>query len=193
MKKANGLAAMFKKFLIAEIAIVMFLSLFSASYVDAQGKRQISAAKRARIAADVDGARPGGPVQKKKSSRLAGPLSAAANPVIFAYDFLNDAIISFNAATPETLLTNVALVGLDLEAGELLEFIDFRPSDGMLYGVVTTDPPTPNARVVRIDPATGQVTNVSAATVPAIPALFRAGDINPVVDLLREVTDSVER
>jgi uncharacterized repeat protein (TIGR01451 family) len=194
MNKAIGLAPTFKRFLLAEIVLILFVSLVAVSSVEAQVKRQISAAKKARIAADVDGARPGGPVQKKQSFLKAGPLSPAENPVIFAYDFLNDSIISFNANTPETLLSNVLLTGLDLEAGELLEFIDFRPSDGMLYGVVTTDPPTPNARVVRINPTTGEVTNVSdTTTIPAIPGLFRGGDFNPVVDLLREVTDSVER
>lgn len=192
MKKATGFNTHAIIPITKKIVLSLLVGLLVFSHAQAQTTRELSAAKRARIAADVDGNRPG-PRPVRKVSNLGRRLAPTANPVIFAYDFLNDSLISFNANTPETLLTEVPLVGLDLDNNEILEFIDFRPSDGVLYGVVTNDPPTNNtARVVTINTTTGQVTNVGG-TIPAIPGLFRGGDFNPIVDLIREVTDNTSK
>lgn len=91
-------------------------------------------------------------------------------------------LISFNRAAPENILSVVDVTGL--AAGELLVGMDFRPSNGLLYAVGTSD------NLYRIDhTATGPTT--SATLVGALggnvvdPAVSYGVDINPVVDAMR--------
>ncbi|CAN5123376.1 hypothetical protein BH20ACI2_BH20ACI2_10630 [soil metagenome] len=143
----------------------------------------VSAAKQARIAADeasYDGSESLAPMV---------PQAPLVNPVIYAYDQLNDRLISFNAATPGTLLTNVALTGLDTANNEVIEFIDFRPANGVLYAVANKDGfPNRISRVVTINLATGAVSSVGGS-IPSITndLTFYGGDFNSVVDRIREV------
>ena len=97
-------------------------------------------------------------------------------------------LVSFKPATPATLDSNVAVTGL--AANETLLGIDFRPKDGLLYGI------TSNARIVTIDPATGAATvktTLSAdpadTTQPyaAVAGTAFAVDFNPVADRLRVI------
>ncbi len=146
----------------------------------------LSAAKQARVDADEAG--------NDGSASLAPmvPQAPLANPVVYAYDFESDRLISFNAATPGTLLTNVALTGLDTANNEVLEFIDFRPANDALYAVAIKDGfPAKITRVVSVDLGTGAVSSVGGALPPvSTSGLFFGGDFNPVVDRIREVDNA---
>nr|WP_315216409.1 DUF4394 domain-containing protein [uncultured Duganella sp.] len=113
-----------------------------------------------------------------------------AAPVV--YGLTSDGrIVSFKAATPNTLDTNVAITGLS--GSERLLGFDIRPKDGLLYGLSST------GRIVTIDPATGAIT--AKATLAADTAdssspfsnLIGTGfavDFNPVADRLRVISDT---
>ena len=115
----------------------------------------------------------------------------AATPVVFGLLDTGRGIVAFRPATPNTLTANVALAGLN--ANETLLGIDFRPRDGLLYGI------TSGARIVTIDAVTG-VTTVKATlaadaadtTLPfaSIAGTAFAVDFNPVADRLRVISDT---
>ena len=114
---------------------------------------------------------------------LASVGIAQAAPTIFAYNATGDRVISFDAVTPGTLSSDVALTGL--AAGEFLIGIDYRPATGTLYSVAIS--PTAS-RVVTINPTTGAVTGVGAGfTPPLATAPFYGIDFNPVPDRIRVV------
>ncbi len=149
---------------------------------------ELSAAKQARIAADeasYDGT-------GSESLAAMVPQAPLVNPVVYAYDFNNDRLISFNAATPNLLLTNIALTGLVTANNEALEFIEFRPANGVLYAVANKDglpnPLTRLTRVVTIDLATGAISSVGG-TISTLSntGIFYGGDINSVDDRIRRV------
>jgi hypothetical protein len=106
-----------------------------------------------------------------------------------AYGLTDDArLLAFKPATPGTIETNVAISGL--AGGETLLGIDFRPKDGLLYGITST------ARIVTIDPATGlaSVKATLAADAADLSAPYAgitgtafAVDFNPVADRLRVI------
>lgn len=109
-------------------------------------------------------------------------VSAQTSTIIYAYEDINNRLVSFNAASPGTLLTNIAITGLP--AGEFLGGIDFRPSNGVLYGVGSDD------RIYTINTTTGAATAVSAT--PFTPSADFAGefvgfDFEPVTDRIRLV------
>jgi hypothetical protein len=102
-----------------------------------------------------------------------------------------NALVTFDTATPATLSAPIALSGL--AGGETVLGVDFRPTDGLLYGVTNQN------RLVTINSATGAATVV--ATLAADPtdasAPFTAlngtsfgVDVNPIVDRLRVVSDT---
>ena len=114
-------------------------------------------------------------------------LRSPAAPVVFG---LADSsrLVSFKAATPNTVDTNVAITGLT--GAETLLGIDFRPKDGLLYGLTST------GRIVTIDTATGALTakatlsaDATDTTQPytAIAGTAFAVDFNPVADRLRVI------
>lgn len=85
-------------------------------------------------------------------------------------------IMRFSSATPSNV-TNIPVTGLG--AQELLG-MDFRPSDGKLYGVTTSN------MVVTIDTNTGAATMVSAAAFnPVLGNIFIGFDFNPTADRIR--------
>jgi hypothetical protein len=89
-------------------------------------------------------------------------------------------LVKLDTATPEKALASVKITGLG--ANESLIGIDFRPKDGLLYGVTTA------SRLYKIDKNTGAATAVGAtAFAPALdPAAIDFGfDVNPVADRLR--------
>ena len=117
-------------------------------------------------------------------------LRAAAAPL--AYGLADDGrLLAFKPATPNTIDASVAVTGLN--GGETLLGIDFRPKDGLLYGI------TSNARIVTIDTTTGAATlkatlaaDAADTTAPygaVIGAAF-AVDFNPVADRLRVIGDT---
>ena len=115
---------------------------------------------------------------------------ATPSPVVLG---LTDAgrIVGFRPATPNTLTLDTALAGLN--ANETVVGIDFRPRDGLLYGITSA------ARIVTIDAATGVTTvKASLAADPADTTAPYAGmtgtmfavDFNPVADRLRVISNT---
>ncbi|SFD39965.1 DUF4394 domain-containing protein [Massilia yuzhufengensis] len=114
---------------------------------------------------------------------------ATPAPVVLG---LTDAgrIVAFRPATPNVLTADVALAGLN--ANETVVGIDFRPKDGLLYGITSA------ARIVTIDAATGMTTvkaslaaDAADTTLPytgMVGTMF-AVDFNPVADRLRVISD----
>ncbi len=106
-------------------------------------------------------------------------------------------LISFNRASPGTERTSVTITGL--AAGETLIGIDFRPADGLLYGVAMNGGA---GRIYAIDTLSGVAT--SGMLLAADPADSTDGnaaysglsgtafgvDFNPVPDRLRVVSDT---
>jgi len=100
-------------------------------------------------------------------------------------------LVSFNRATPATLVGAIAVSGL--AAGETLVGIDIRPADGLLYGVTSA------GRIYTIVPSTGVATLKAtlAADVTDVTAPFTAltgtsfgVDFNPAADRLRVISDT---
>ena len=97
-------------------------------------------------------------------------------------------LLSFDRATPATIRTTATVTGL--QTGENLVGIDFRPADGLLYGVGST------GRIYTLNGVTGAATLKStlaadaADTSEPFTALTGTGfgvDFNPVADRLRIV------
>jgi len=116
-------------------------------------------------------------------------LRPAQGPVVLG---LTDAgrIVAFRPTAPNVLTGDVALAGLN--PNETVLGIDFRPRDGLLYGITSA------ARIVTIDAATGIATvKASLAADPADSTQPYAGmagsmfavDFNPVADRLRVISD----
>ncbi|MCW6051817.1 DUF4394 domain-containing protein [Lyngbya sp. CCAP 1446/10] len=106
-------------------------------------------------------------------------------PTAYALTVRNGAetIVGFNEAAPRAILSDVAVTGL--QPGESLLGIDFRPANGLLYGVGSSN------RLYAIDPVTGAASQVGSGqfAVPLTPGA--AGfDFNPTVDRIRFVNQA---
>ena len=92
-------------------------------------------------------------------------------------------LVSFNAMTPGTFITNAALTGLG--SGEQILGMDFRPADGLLYGVASNGTAS---RVVRINTTTAAVTGVGSGFTPALSTFtFYGVDFDPGTDQIHVV------
>jgi hypothetical protein len=91
-----------------------------------------------------------------------------------------NSLVMFNSATPGMVSAPVAISGLGM--GESIRSIDFRPADGMLYGLGSS------SRLYRIDTMTGAATNLSPSPF-AVPLRSdnSSMDFNPTVDRIRVV------
>jgi hypothetical protein len=87
------------------------------------------------------------------------------------------ALLAFRAERPAEV-RRVAPQGV---SGRLVG-IDRRPADGTLYGLSSTND------VYRIDPASGQATQVSSLTIPFDGEIYSGVDFNPQADRLRLVS-----
>jgi hypothetical protein len=97
-------------------------------------------------------------------------------------------LVGYDSDNPGTKLDTVTVTGLD--AGATLVGIDFRPSNGKLYGVAS------NSRLYTLEPGTGAATAVGptfakadGTAVPLTGAVFGV-DFNPSVDKLRIISDA---
>ncbi|HEY0063579.1 MAG TPA: DUF4394 domain-containing protein [Telluria sp.] len=118
----------------------------------------------------------------------APPMVEAGDTVILTS---GNKLLSFNLASAATIKTTVAVSGL--QGGENLIGIDYRPADGMLYGVGST------GRIYTINPGTGALTFKAAMLADAVDTSAPYGalagtafgvDFNPVADRLRVVSNS---
>ncbi len=100
-------------------------------------------------------------------------------------------IVSFERAAPGTLVSRIALSGL--QSGETLVGIDVRPASGVLYAVSN------QGRIYTVEPGTGMATlratlsgDASDSTSPftALAGTSFGMDFNPVVDRLRLVSNT---
>lgn len=91
------------------------------------------------------------------------------------------AIASFDSTATATVVS-IAVTGL--QPAETLVGIDLRPGDGLLYGIGST------SRLYTINPVTGVATQVGNAGAFTLNGTFFGTDFNPVVDRLREVSDT---
>jgi len=114
-----------------------------------------------------------------KPKKLEKPVTAYALTVRKGAE----TIVGFNEAAPRKILSDAAVTGL--QPGESLLGIDFRPANGLLYGVGSSN------RLYTIDPVTGAATAVGNGqfAVPLTPGA--AGfDFNPTVDRIRFVNQA---
>jgi hypothetical protein len=92
-------------------------------------------------------------------------------------------LISFDRASPTILFSNVPITGI--QPGEQILAIDFRPSNGLLYGLGNS------SRLYTIDTATGVATQVGAGQfAPLLSGTDFGFDFNPVADRIRVVSNT---
>ncbi|MDI9635366.1 DUF4394 domain-containing protein [Geitlerinema splendidum] len=91
-------------------------------------------------------------------------------------------LVAFNTAAPGSILDNIEITGL--QANESLLGIDFRPADGQLYALGSTN------QIYTINTTTGAVTAVGDPLTPAVMGTGQGFDFNPVPDRIRVVNDS---
>ena len=123
----------------------------------------------------------------KKHIALIEALETRIAPaVIFTVETSTNSLVSFDSATPGTLLGDTTITGL--LAGEHIAAIDFRPATGELYGIgLVDDGATRSGRLYKINPATAAATLVGPAPFSTtLGDTDRYGfDFNPTVDRIR--------
>ncbi|MBA2352364.1 MAG: DUF4394 domain-containing protein [Burkholderiales bacterium] len=93
-------------------------------------------------------------------------------------------LVRFDSAAPTTLTPAAPVTITGLNSGEILVGIDFRPSNGVLYGVGSA------GAIYTINPTTGAaVTDNTPNVGPITQTAFFGVDFNPVVDRLRVTSD----
>jgi hypothetical protein len=114
------------------------------------------------------------------SAQLDGLAVLSREEIVYGVTMSNR-LISFRADSPGHLLSATSIKGLIV--GENISSMDFRPASGELFAL------TSNNRVLRIDPVTGQATQVGTPIPTALLTQNSPGgiDFNPTVDRLRLV------
>ena len=100
---------------------------------------------------------------------------------VFAVDTSNQ-LKHFDRATPGTIDGSVPIS--NLQPGENILGIDFRPATGQLYGLGST------SRLYVIDPITGRANPVGGPFSPLLTGTDFGFDFNPTVDRIRVVSDA---
>ena len=91
-------------------------------------------------------------------------------------------LVSFDSSSPGVINQSVAITGL--AANETLAGIDFRPANGALYGVGSTN------QLYTIDVSTGAATATGTGLGTSLAGTRFGVDFNPMVDRLRVVSDT---
>jgi uncharacterized protein DUF4394 len=114
-------------------------------------------------------------------------LALAAAPAAHAATFIgltgNNGLIQFDSAYPGSPGAEIPITGL--QQSESIHGIDFRPANGMLYGVGSSN------RLYTINPTTGAATEVGPLGMAPTGTMF-GFDFNPVSDRLVVATDADE-
>jgi hypothetical protein len=105
-----------------------------------------------------------------------------SSPVLFGVTPDNE-LVRFRVNSPDDVSTT-AITGLEI--GEAIRAIDFRPADGVLYGLGTDN------QIYTINTSTGAATALDSTITPAIVGATFGFDFNPVVDRIRVVADGDE-
>lgn len=95
---------------------------------------------------------------------------------------LEQTLVSFDSAAPTTLLSGMALQGL--QPNETIRGIDFRPATGQLYALGSF------GRLYRVNPSTAVATQVGSPLSPGLNGSAFGFDFNPTVDRIRVVSDA---
>jgi hypothetical protein len=111
---------------------------------------------------------------------VVSPSTTFAEPITVVA--VNNILISFDSATPGTLSSQVGITGL--QAGEAILAIDFRPANGALYGLGSSN------RLYTINQTTGAATQVGSAGAFTLSGTSFGFDFNPTVDRIRVVSDT---
>jgi hypothetical protein len=113
----------------------------------------------------------------------AGTATAQPGGMMLYGSTASNRLVSFSSTAPGTLMTNVAITGL--QGGENVVGIDFRPATGQLLALGST------SRIYTLDVSTGAATqigtNVFTTTLNGTEFGF---DFNPTVDRIRVTSDS---
>jgi hypothetical protein len=108
-------------------------------------------------------------------------LSTPIEQRVFALTSGNE-LISFDRYQPRDILTRVTINGV--ASGETIVGIDFRPVDGLLYGVGST------SQLYQINTETGAVRAIGSKFTPALEGNRFIFDFNPTVDRIRLMSDT---
>ena len=103
---------------------------------------------------------------------------------------MNNILVRFDSATPGIVVTVGAITGLQGGGSEVVAGIDFRPSNGQLYGLGIVDgAPNDTARLYVIDTTTAIATQVGSSTInaPTSGDSVYGFDFNPTVERIRVV------
>ena len=114
--------------------------------------------------------------------------SAANAELIYGLTAASTGLVTFDSATPGTVSATTPITGVTTG---LLRGIDFRPSNGLLYGY-SYNPTGTVGQLYTINTTSGAATAVGAPlTLTSIGASSRVSiDFNPVADALRVVSGS---
>jgi hypothetical protein len=97
----------------------------------------------------------------------------------------NNEIVRYKAGPPAKLVSSAVILGLG--ATERILSIDFRPSNGRLYGV------SDSSMIYLIDPVSGQAKLISRGPFePVIKGATVGFDFDPMADRIRLVTDQAQ-
>ncbi|MGH2588970.1 MAG: DUF4394 domain-containing protein [Dehalococcoidia bacterium] len=115
----------------------------------------------------------GAPGQAAKAQSLGDPILALTG---------GNRLIEFNSSSPGVITRSVTVTGLATD--ESLVGIDYRPANGRLYGVGSSN------RLYLIDPATGAASAVGGPFAVPLEGVQFGVDFNPVPDRLRVVSNT---
>lgn len=118
-----------------------------------------------------------------KRDRMVSTEMLAQGPDVNLFALTNDnRLLSFNAKTPQAITSQIAIS--NLQTGEKIVGIDFRPATGQLYGLGTTN------RIYVIDYKTGSARAINSIPFTAVSGAGFGFDFNPTVDLIRLVSST---
>ncbi len=113
----------------------------------------------------------------------AAALAGAAQAETIYATTTDGTLISFDSATPTSILTGVPVSGL--QANETIQGIDFRPATGQLFAVGSF------SNLYTIDPGSGAATQVGGGSFsPGLNGAWFGFDFNPTIDRIRNVSDA---
>ena len=110
---------------------------------------------------------------------IAGEASALA---VYGVTTIGNSLVRFDSASPGTINSTVTVTGL--AAGATLRGIDFRPVDGLLYGMSS------DSRLYTINLSTGVATAIGPGGGFLLNGTTFGFDFNPVPDRIRVTSDT---
>ena len=122
--------------------------------------------------------------RERNRQLLLTPLEDRTVPTLLTALSTTNQLLSLDSATPGTLTATTPVTGL--AAGENLVAIDYRPSNGQLFGLANA---AGTSRLYTINPTNGAATAVGAGFAQTLTGTGGVGfDFNPAVDRIRLVT-----